>query len=145
MKKLILLSLTGSIIFAENILPAQFGNCTQISFFNKYNAPIAINDYMQIIKKYSCGSNILYIGIEDRIPGILKLSTDKNTNDFLLKYFALQNYPAAVYVDKRFQKGVIAVQLDNNKALKVLFYGTDYKQALSDIKKLNIKKTAKKL
>ncbi|ACM93405.1 hypothetical protein NAMH_0185 [Nautilia profundicola AmH] len=145
MKKFLLLGVGTSFALAGNILPQNFGNCIQISFFNKYNAPISLNDYMQIIKKYSCDNQIIYIGIENRIPGILKLSVNNDTKNFLLKHFKIQNYPAAVYIDKQLQKGVIAIKLKADKTLKVLFFGTDYKQVLNYIANIDIKTIAKEL
>jgi hypothetical protein len=145
MRKLVIILSIISITFANSILPTSFGNCTQISFFNKFNTPLPINDYLLSIKKYSCVNNIIYIGMEDRIPGILKLNINNNSAHFLLKHLKIQNLPAAVYIDKNLHKGVIAIKLNNKKTLKIIFNGTDYKKILKEIKPLNIKEIKKAL
>jgi hypothetical protein len=145
MKKLALVVFAASFVLAKSILPANFSECTEITFFNKYNTPLPINDNMQIIKKYSCDNHIIYIGIEDNIPGILKLKVNSDTKNFLLKHTKIQGFECAIYIDKTLQKSVIAIKLNNKKALKILFYGSDYQNILNYVKNLNLKKIKREL
>jgi len=142
MKKLLLLA-AGLSLFAanpQNILPKNFGECVELGYFDIKNPPIPLNDYMVIIKKYDCNNNIIYIGIEDRIPGILKIKEDKNSKDFLIKHLKINGYEAAVYIDKGLQKGVLAIKLNNKYTLKVLFNSTDYSSIINLIKKIDLNK-----
>ena len=143
MKKLLLL-IIAPFLFAST-LPKNFGECVSIRYFNQKNSPLPFNDFMKNVTKYECNNQIIYIGIEERIPGILKLNTNSNTKDFLLTHTYIQNLKTAIYIDKQLKKGVIAVQLNKKYALKVLFYSTDYKSILKIISKLNFKKIIKSL
>jgi hypothetical protein len=145
MKKLSLFIVSASILLAQNLLPSNFSQCKEISFFTKNSPPIPINDNMEIIKRYKCGTNTVYIGIEDKIPGILKLNINSNSKDFLLKHLKIQNFNSAVYIDKNLKKGVIAINLNGKKALKILFFNTDYKKILNYINSLNLKKIKEEL
>ncbi len=143
MKKLFLL-LTGGLLFASTnfntVLPKEFGKCIELRYFDVQNSPIPLNDFFLVIKKYNCENKIIYIGVEERIPGILKLNVNKNSKDFLIKHLKIKGFDAAIYIDKNLQKGVIAIKLNNKYALKILFNGTDYKSIIEIIKKLNLKK-----
>jgi hypothetical protein len=142
MKKLFLLA-AGISLFAasyQNVLPKNFGECVELGYFHIQNPPIPLNDYMIVIKKYDCNNNIVYIGIEDRIPGILKINEDKDSKDFLIKHCKINGFDAAVYIDKGLEKGVLAIKLNNKYALKVLFNSTDYKSVINIIKKLDLNK-----
>jgi hypothetical protein len=147
MKKLFLVA-AGISLFAasyQNVLPKNFGKCVELGYFNIQNPLIPLNDYMIVIKKYDCNNNILYIGIEDRIPGILKIKEDKNSKDFLIKHCKINGFDAAVYIDKGLKKGVLAIKLNNKYTLKVLFNSTDYKSIINLIKKIDLNKIKKKL
>jgi hypothetical protein len=143
MKKLIAL-LAGGLLFASTnfntILPKNFGECVQLGYFDIQNPPISLNDFFLVIKKYDCNNKIIYLGIEDRIPGILKLNVNNDTKDFLLKHFKINGFDAAVYIDKNLKEGVIAIKLTDKYALKVLFNGTDYKSVVDIIKNLDLEK-----
>ena len=145
MKKLSLFIVSASMLLAQNLLPSNFSQCKEISFFTKNSPPIPINDDMEIIKKYKCDTNTVYIGIEDKIPGILKLKVNNDNKNFLLKHTKIEGFECAIYIDKTLQKGVIAIKLNNKKALKVLFYGTDYQNILNYVKNLNLKKIKREL
>ncbi|AZV45878.1 hypothetical protein C3L23_00925 [Nautilia sp. PV-1] len=141
MKKIIL-PLIASLSFAlsPHILPDSFAQCLSINYYTPQNAPIALNDFFKIIKKYECSNNIVYIGIENRIPGILKLNVNNDTKNFLLKHLTINGFKSAVYIDKKLQKGVIAVQLNDKYTLKLLFYGNDYNKYVNILKQLDLKK-----
>ncbi len=141
--KLLAPLLASTFLFASansNILPKDIGECSSVGFFDTQNAPLPLNDYMKIVKKYSCNKQIIYIGIEDSTPGILKIKTNADKKDFLLKHFTFKDQPAAVYIDKNLKKGVIAVKLNAKYTLKILFFGTNYKNILNMLKPLNIEK-----
>ena len=146
MKKALLFGLIlTSLAFAKDILPQNFGSCSSLGYFTQNNAPIPLKDSYIDIKKYSCNNNIVYIGIQNTIAGILKLNVNNDTKDFLLKHFKINGYNAAVYIDKHLQKGVIAVKLDNSHTLKLLFKGNDYKPFVKILKELNLKEIKKSL
>jgi len=144
MKRLLLIAAIAALGFAKDVLPQNFGQCVGISYFTPQNAPIPLKDNYLDIKKYDCNNDIIYIGIEDQIPGILKLNVNNNTKDFLLEHFKINGYQAAVYIDKGLKKGVIAVKLNNKYALKLLFNGTDYKKSLIYLQNLNFKEIENK-
>ena len=148
MKKLLFLAL-GLSLFAStntnNLLPKNFGDCVQLGYFNIQNPPIPLNDYMVVVKKYDCNNQIIYIGIEDRIPGILKIKEIKETKDFLIKHCKIQGFDTAVYVDKGLKKGVLAIKLTDKYALKVMFDGTDYKTVARIIQQLDLEKIKEEL
>ena len=145
MKKAILITALVSLGFASSLLPNSFAGCVALNYFSANNAPLPLNDYMKIVKKYDCDNKILYIGIEDRIPGILKLKENKNSKDFLIDHFTVNGYEAAVYVDKHLNQGVIAIKLTDKYALKVLFNGSDYKSIIPSLKKLDLNKIKENL
>jgi hypothetical protein len=145
MKKLLLAAIAVFAFAGGNLLPQTFGVCAQTGAFTQNNPPIPLNDHMKIVKKYDCKKNILYIGVEDEIPGILKLNVNNDTKDFLLKHFTLQGFKAAVYVDKNLKTGVIAVQLTPKYALKIIFNATNYESVINELNSLNIKKIKEQL
>ena len=149
MKKLLFLGLGISLFAAANnidsILPKNFGECIQLGYFDIKNRPVPLKDYLLVVKKYDCNNKIIYIGIEDRIPGILKIKIDKETKDFLIKHCKIQGFDAAVYVDKGVKKGVLAIKLNDKYALKVMFDGTDYKSVVKIIEQLDLNKIKEKL
>jgi hypothetical protein len=141
MKKIILPFIVSlSFALSPNVLPNSFAQCLSINYFTPQNAPIALNDFFTVVKKYECSDNIVYIGIENRIPGILKLNVNNETKNFLLKHLTINGFKSAVYIDKNLQKGVIAVQLNDKYALKLLFYGNDYNKYINILKQLDLKK-----
>jgi len=140
MKKLGLLIGSISIIFASNILPSEIGNCYLEKYFSSQNPPIPLNDNIIEIAKYNCRGNIIYIGIKNKIPGILKLNINSNSKNFLLTHTMVKNYPTAIYIDKNLKKGTIAIKLNNKYSLLVFFKGTNYQTILNKLKNINFEK-----
>jgi len=130
MKKLGIITLLSALAFAQ-ALPQFFGKCTAV------NESI-IDAQFSEIKKYDCQNDIIYIGIKNEIPGILKINVNKETDDFLIKHCKIQNHDAAAYVDKKTKKGVIAVKLNNGKSLILMFNGTDFLKYVTYLHDLNL-------
>jgi hypothetical protein len=121
-----------------NILPAQFGKCIQIPNLNKN---IDIADNFIEIDKYSCNSpnKIVFIGITDFIPGILKINSTKITKNFIIKHFWIKKHFAGVYIDKNSQTGVLSIKLSKKYAIKFIFYTTNYRDIIHLARELNFK------
>jgi len=145
MKKLLLIATIAAMGFAKDLLPQNFGQCNGLTYFTPQNAPIPLKDTYIDIKKYDCDGKIIYIGIQNEIPGILKINVNKDTKDFLIKHCNIEGYNTAVYVDKNLQKGVLAVQLDDKHTLKILFKGTDYKSIGKILQQLDLDKIKSEL
>jgi hypothetical protein len=128
MKKLIL-SIATTLAFAQ--LPSSFGMCNSIADISASNPPIPLKTDYKEIKEYACNNKIVFIGIREDVPGLLKLwDVNKDTKDFLIKHFTFKGHKAVVYIDKGVKKGDIIIQLGENKSVEVMFNGTDYKQIL---------------
>jgi len=142
MKKIILAAILLISANAFDLLPQKIQNCVAVAKYTSDNPLAPIEDSYAVLKKYSCDNEVVYIGIANKLPGFLTIKKDKDTKDFLIKHFTINNYQAAVYVDKNLKKGVIAVKLDDCHSLNLFFNGTDYQKYVELIKTLDLEALA---
>jgi len=137
MKKLAIIAAIVALAFGD-VLPQNFGNCEAITKFTNQNPPIPLKSEYKEVKKYTCQNETIYLAIEDKVPGFLKIKENTETKDFLIKHCVIKNHKAATYVDKKEKKGVIAIELNNGKTLLLLFNGTDFLKYVTYLHDLNL-------